>query len=73
MRLANKIVDFIAGKGNQVGSQVVIQHFQTEIGPSQAPLFRQLLQSVAKLQRGANGKEWKLRPEFVSAARVDQQ
>ena len=70
MRLANKIVDFISSKGNHVGTEIVIEHFQGEIKPVEAPLFRQILQAVAKLKKkeGGGGKEWQLKPEFANAA-----
>ena len=64
VRLANKIVDFLAERNDRVGSQEVIEHFQSQIDPNQAPLFRQVLQSVAKLIKGRDGKEWELRPDF---------
>jgi len=63
--LANQIVEFLAERGGRGGSSLVVNHFSGRIGASQAALFRQILQSVAKLQRGSGGKEWALRPEFA--------
>jgi hypothetical protein len=66
--LAKQIVDFLAERGGRGGSSLVVDHFSSRVGPSQAALFRQILQSVAKLQRRTGGKEWALRPEFAEVA-----
>ena len=64
-RLAKQIVDFLGERGGRGGSAEVLEHFQDQIGPSQASLFRHVLQSVAKLERRSGVKEWALRSEFA--------
>ena len=46
----------------------MVTHFADSVAPSDAALFRQILQAVAKLQRGGSGKEWVLLPDFAEAA-----
>ena len=70
--LAKRIVEFLAERGGRSASSVVVEHFSGQVGPSQAALFRQILQSVAKLQRGSRGKEWVLKPEFAEVAEAEQ-
>ena len=58
---------FLETCGGQADSQAVIDHFSQHLAARQAPLFRQLLQQVAKLQRTpAGSKAWTLCPEFVT-------
>lgn len=68
--LVKQIVEFLAERGGRVGSSLVADHFSGRVGDSHAALFRQILQSVAKLQRGPGGKEWALKPEFAEVAEV---
>ena len=67
-RLTKQIVDFIAERGGRGGSAEVLEHFQSQIGPTQASLFRHILKSVAKLERRSGVKEWALRSEFAELA-----
>jgi len=65
--LTERIIRFLETCDGQADSQAVIDHFSQHLTARQAPLFRQLLQQVAKLQRNsAGGKSWTLRPEFVA-------
>ena len=61
-------MDFLAERGGRGGSTEVLEHFQGQIVPSQASLFRHVLQSVAKLERRSGVKEWVLRSEFAAVA-----
>ena len=64
--LTERLVGFLETCGGQADSHAVIDHFSQHLTARQAPLFRQLLQQVAKLQRNASGgKSWTLRPDFV--------
>lgn len=67
-RLTKQIVDFLAERGGRGGSAEVLEHFQSQIGPSQASLFRHILKSVAKLEKRSGVKEWVLRSEFAELA-----
>ncbi|KAK9837571.1 hypothetical protein WJX74_000576 [Apatococcus lobatus] len=69
LQLSTRIVDYLAEHGGRASSSSVVQHFGNDVGPSQAALFRQLLQQVAKLQTSpANGKVWVLKSEFTSSS-----
>ena len=65
--LSQRLVDFLADAGGQADSSALIGHFAPRLSAVQAPLFRQLLQQVAKLRTapGISGKAWVLRPDFV--------
>ncbi|CAL5223760.1 g6324 [Coccomyxa viridis] len=65
--LTERIIGFLETCMGQADSQAVIEHFSQHLTARQAPLFRQLLQQVAKLQRNAAGSKcWTLRPDFVA-------
>lgn len=68
--LAKQVVEFLAQRGGRAGSSQVVEQFTSNVRPTEAALFRQVLQSVAKLQRGGGGKEWVLRPDFADIAPV---
>ena len=72
MALSERLVDFLAAAGGEIASAAVVEHFAAEVGPAQAPLFRQLLQQVASLATGARGKVWRLREEFARAVKTDE-
>lgn len=67
-KLAKDIVDFLSEIGGQGSSVLVLQHFSDRVGPTQASLFRHVLQSVAKLEKRQGVKSWTLRPEFAELA-----
>jgi hypothetical protein len=65
--LSQRVVSFLEAAGGQADSGELIAHFAPALSAAQAPLFRQLLQLVAKLRRSAASggrKSWVLRPEF---------
>ncbi|BDA48603.1 probable DNA excision repair protein ERCC-6 [Coccomyxa sp. Obi] len=65
--LSQRIVAYLEQAGGQSDSQALIQHFSADLPAAKAPLFRQLLQQVARLRRDPSaGKIWVLRPEFVT-------
>ena len=65
--LSQRIVTYLEEAGGQADSQSVIQHFAPSLSAAKAPLFKQLLQQVARLRRDASsGKTWVLRPDFVT-------
>lgn len=61
-------MDFLAERGGRSGSAEVLEQFKGQIAPSQAALFRHVLQSVAKLEKRSGVKEWALRSEFAELA-----
>ena len=52
LQLSTRIVDYLTEHGGQASSSNVVQHFGNDVGPSQAALFRQLLQQVRSLTPG---------------------
>lgn len=65
--LSKRIVAFLASKGGSAPSAEVVSSFQEVVPQAELPLFRHVLQQVARLQRSATGggKQWVLAPEFV--------
>ncbi|KAK9827355.1 hypothetical protein WJX81_000181 [Elliptochloris bilobata] len=63
--LSGRIVDFLAAAGGRAPSGAVVQRFAPELRPPLAPMFRQLLHQVAKLERDGEGRAWVLRPDFA--------
>ena len=69
--MSQGVIAFLEATGGSADSQGLIAHFAPSLSAAQAPLFRQLLQQVAKLRRSPTEpgrKCWVLRPEFVSDA-----
>lgn len=52
LQLSTSIVDYLTQHGGRASSSSVVQHFGNDVGPSQAALFRQLLQQVSSLTPG---------------------
>ena len=65
--LARNIVAFLARKGGSAPSTEVVAAFSDEVPQAELPLFRHVLQQVARLRRStiSSAKEWVLAPEFV--------
>ena len=49
--LSQRVISFLEAGGGSADSQGLIGHFAPSLSAAQAPLFRQLLQQVARLRR----------------------
>ena len=68
------LVSFLESQGGSAPSSLLVAHFRDRVPPAGMPLFRQLLNQVARLQRsraaggqgagGGGGGVWLLRQEF---------
>ena len=64
-RITQDLVKYLHDRGGSAPSAEIIDHFR-QVGERHAALFRQLLKTLAILQRTEEGtKQWTLKADFV--------
>ena len=62
---AKQIRDFLTVHGGRVYTQMILDHFNRFVGPELVPQFKAVLNELATLQKGRNGRgSWVLKDEY---------
>ncbi|XP_020581319.1 DNA excision repair protein CSB isoform X2 [Phalaenopsis equestris] len=62
--MIRQLCTFIQGRGGQVDSLSITEHFRERIQTKDLLLFKSLLREIAKLEKDGNGGRWVLKPDY---------
>lgn len=62
--LIRQIYTFIQQRGGRTDSASIVQHFRDRIPSKDLPLFKNLLEEIAILEKTPSGSSWILKPEY---------
>ncbi|XP_028767590.1 protein CHROMATIN REMODELING 8 [Neltuma alba] len=62
--LIRQICTFLQRRGGCSDSSSIVQHFKDRIPSTDLALFKNLLKEIASLEKGPNGSQWILKPDY---------